>query len=816
MAKPRKPRPPKPSLNGHAKTVPLRAQLSEKKLTNDLTKEVIKGKRLERAARMREAFEVTDWNWMSIFTDYIQEIRKDGYFPGIGTISDKQHGANWPFYRTEMELNLHRSASRVLATANQHAEGLLGNLSGYIIGTGMVSKCSPQDRTADPVDKKLCAMTQAVIDEFDRRNKVSEWQITSFVKSQEDGDFYFRLFNEGGYASLRHVLPELVRQPPGGSFEEWSFGHRTEIDDAEKFLSFWISSFDSLTGEEVQNLEHNPDADDSMVWFPAFLPRNMRPGVKRGLPLFAFGTREAINSVEKLERNTGLGTAVRQAYAFLRKWTFADESQVSDHVSSRADYTVTRMLQPDVSRNVERIEPGRVEDVPDGMDFVNPPTNPETQYAILVADMLYRSAGQAWGVPEWMMSGNSANMAAYTAALVAESHIVKRWEQAQAYHKLRFLIILNAVVRFAVRAGRLPPEVLTRVKVDITPPTVQVRDKGEEAQQNQIYVGMGAKSRQMVAEENNWDFERVISDNKDFQAATQPAAPAGAAGDKPPETAPGGTQQIPMPGATQGEPEEGDLDPFGDVAESLRESKLLEAALREEGFSGTITDKAGRKRKYVDGKPVAIEHPNEPEPTSPTNQKSDAMSFQNPAQAEAWAKKSFSALSGKASAEHKKAVERYAKLNYLEVNESLRGGKYKDYAAPIVDKLDDLMESDEATIPEQVKVYRGVSADIVHGLKEGMVFQDHGFVSTSFDRSMAELHSAKAAQAGESGGAVVEITVPKGAAAFPIDAVLDKSGDENELLIDRGGRYKVTGIRNEGGQKIIQMELITSNVYKPL
>jgi hypothetical protein len=67
----------------------LSAKLHATRLQNQLTREETVSKNLQRS-RLRESVDIADFNWLSVFADYLNEVRRDGFMPGIGTIDD--HG----------------------------------------------------------------------------------------------------------------------------------------------------------------------------------------------------------------------------------------------------------------------------------------------------------------------------------------------------------------------------------------------------------------------------------------------------------------------------------------------------------------------------------------------------------------------------------------------------------------------------------------------------------------------------------------------------------------------------------------------------
>ncbi len=117
-------------------------------------------------------------------------------------------------------------------------------------------------------------------------------------------------------------------------------------------------------------------------------------------------------------------------------------------------------------------------------------------------------------------------------------------------------------------------------------------------------------------------------------------------------------------------------------------------------------------------------------------------------------------------------------------------------------------------MPRDSVVFRGIngkrSLDAVASLKPGDVYVDHGFGSTSRERSVADrlaAHGTNVAAEPSGPGVVMEISIPMGFPALAVpSATFGKF--ETELLLPRGARYIVTDVSaTEGGQRLIKMAI---------
>jgi hypothetical protein len=150
------------------------------------------------------------------------------------------------------------------------------------------------------------------------------------------------------------------------------------------------------------------------------------------------------------------------------------------------------------------------------------------------------------------------------------------------------------------------------------------------------------------------------------------------------------------------------------------------------------------------------------------------------------------------------AIKEYTGSMYRTVNPKLRDGKPVSKADMKDVKLMD-QAFDGAKTKEPIEVYRGLGEtdrDLFANIKVGQSFMDHGFVSTSTDKDTA-FNFAR----GDT-PTVMRVQVPTGSKAISVDALsaFKKSGyvtrSENEILLNRGGSYKVVSITPGKGKRV--------------
>lgn len=154
--------------------------------------------------------------------------------------------------------------------------------------------------------------------------------------------------------------------------------------------------------------------------------------------------------------------------------------------------------------------------------------------------------------------------------------------------------------------------------------------------------------------------------------------------------------------------------------------------------------------------------------------------------------------------DQQEALTRYASTEYLSINRDLRSGT----TSATTDVMDAAFETAPA-LDREVTVYRGMT---VRGFvpEVGATFTDMGFVSTSGKASIAR---AFGSGHGESVFAIIRL--PVGTKPIPMPYVLkawhgaDFPDVETEILLNRGSRFKVTGLLLDGrGRKTLMLDLL--------
>ncbi len=86
-------------------------------------------------------------------------------------------------------------------------------------------------------------------------------------------------------------------------------------------------------------------------------------------------------------------------------------------------------------------------------------------------------------------------------------------------------------------------------------------------------------------------------------------------------------------------------------------------------------------------------------------------------------------------------------------------------------------------------------------LREGQIFEDRAFVSTTVSRRAMSDNFESAG-----GGTVFRINVPRGSRALYVDSISVGQG-EKELLLPRGSKFKVDKVTKVNGQTRVEVTL---------
>ena len=431
--------------------------------------------------RLTEAFDAL-WD---LFVD-----PREAYLDDTGqmwnTLSVGGHGGprvSVPF-ATEQDLAEIRQQVRHLVNTNEFAINGIENRVSYLVGTGHVYRACV--RKGIEASAELEAEVQAVIDEFLLVNRWQARQQEIVRRLDRDGEVFLRLFvDPEGITRVRFVEPDQVATPRElASVPEASFGIHTEREDVEGVLGYYIDG-EPVEAAAIQHRKANVDAN-----------------VKRGLPLY-YPVRKNLRRIEKLLRNMSVVAEIQSAIALIRKHRGASRSGVEQFVADQSQTSTVGGR----TRYLSQYAPGTILDAPAGMDYDFPASGIDASNFVAVLQAELRAVAARLVMPEFMFTSDASN-ANYASTLVAEGPAVKMFERLQGNLKNEDREILWRVVAHAVAAGRLPLEVHRWVDIQITPPSLEVRNSLQQCQVEKIAYEKGILSPQTWSLKLGLDYDQ--------------------------------------------------------------------------------------------------------------------------------------------------------------------------------------------------------------------------------------------------------------------------------------------------------------------
>ena len=481
-----------------------------------------------------------------------------GFYPmpptsaGLTWLNRMRRGEFVPAFLTEQQLSIYRRRIRALVVNSEVALNAVNTHQSYAVGEGFRYEAGP--RTDDPAPH-LVASAQAVIDAFVEHNEMALREAEVVSRTLIDGEALVRLFpGRNGILSLRFVEPEHCWSPTGDS-DENSFGVRTPADDVESVEGYWL-----VQGDPNNTRPELVDAAEVVHFKHPETPSTS----KRGLSAF-YPVETTLRAAEDLLASTVSLAKARAKIAWFRKLDGGLADVASALVNNQAAATATDPATGQAV-NMERLRYGSVLTIPSTMDIEFPSANIAASEHVEIMQMVLRMVAARFSMPEYMLSADASN-ANYASTLVAESPFVKAMQRLQdwlarllgrnRYGGHRRSLVWRQLA-CAVESGLLPADVFRLVDVQVTGPSLVVRDVAKEAQVDKIQHELRIKSRTTIQLEQGLDpdVERANFAKEAEEPKQQPQAGAGplagaGGGQSPPEP-----EAVPTPESLDGRPQE--------------------------------------------------------------------------------------------------------------------------------------------------------------------------------------------------------------------------------------------------------------------
>ena len=392
----------------------------------------------------------------------------------------KGNGVTFP------QLNDLRDACRRLALTNEYAINGHENRISYIVGSGHVYHATIRKGIEAPVE--LARETQHVLDDFQSENRWHARQQEIVRRLDRDGEVFIRLFvDHKGMTRVRFVEPEQVATPQGNSIgSRASHGILTDDRDVEEVIGYYIDGA-LIDATEIQHRKANVDSN-----------------VKRGLPLFT-PVRKNLRRAEKLLRNMSVVAEIQSAIALIRKHRSASRSGIEQFVAEKSSSATVDTNGR--TRWLTEYGPGTILDAPAGLDYDFPATGIDAGSYVTILQAELRAIAARLVMPEFMFTSDASN-ANYASTMVAEGPAVKMFERQQAAMIEDDLAIMHRVIDNAIAVGRLPTQARSVVDVQVSPPSLEVRNPLQSAKVNQIAYEHGALSLQTWCQRLGLDYDQ--------------------------------------------------------------------------------------------------------------------------------------------------------------------------------------------------------------------------------------------------------------------------------------------------------------------
>ena len=407
-----------------------------------------------------------------------------------------------------------RDQARWLVDNNPYARQVLVQYRNYVIGTGM--KQEVHWRPADVVD--LCTAAQPLPSDQRRRRAQTLWQTFLHVNEWEhgqrkdwewcwrtwrDGESFLQLFRQPVWPPRVHFVdPEWIAPDPQTGLP--SAGIATAPGQVEVPTYYQIVHPELTEQVEAERMLHVKIGVDG--------------NVKRGLTILQ-------PVIESLKRFQGwldvelIQRKVASSIVLVRK----HQANTPGGLARFADAASTIGGGEEAPRKLT-LQPGTIIDA-QGFDlqFLSPNTHFDD--ASLLGRMILLSIAAGTGLPEFMLSADASN-ANYASTLIAEGPAVRHFAAWQSFFIGQWRKLFAMVMHEAVRLGLLDQADLAQLHLQITPPTLAVRQRLQDAQADAIYFDRGVVSWQELARRDQADPDQMRRERS--QSPAPPPASGGA------------------------------------------------------------------------------------------------------------------------------------------------------------------------------------------------------------------------------------------------------------------------------------------------
>ncbi len=392
---------------------------------------------------------------------------------------------------SEESLEDARQSCRQLALTNEFAISGHENRISFVIGNG--HRVTVEKIPGSDVSVSVVKAAQDLIDDFIQENNWFSRQQEIQRRKDRDGEVFIRYFADNkGKTTIRFIEPEDIFTP-----DEFRFSTNALSDDSGNFKSISTNKKSRSVNFGIETL---PEDSETVIGYwvrGKFLPAswvqhrkaNVDAAVPRGIPVF-YPVRKNLRRAEKLLRNMSVVAEIQSAIAIIRKHSAGSRLGIENFAAASAD---SRIPTGNHSKSLftRCYSPGTILDTSAGIEYQFPVAAVDASRYILVLQAELRAIASRLVMPEFMLTSDASN-ANYSSTMIAEGPAVRMFERLQSEMVAEDMRLMKRVLLHAVQAQILPPEVLTELRIQITPPKLSVRDRLEEVQADRILVELGA------------------------------------------------------------------------------------------------------------------------------------------------------------------------------------------------------------------------------------------------------------------------------------------------------------------------------------
>lgn len=415
-----------------------------------------------------------------------------------------------------------RQFSKLLVETNPYAAGLVKGLCAFVCGeAGWDIQVMPK---TDNSSKRYVKKVQEILDEFAEENDLESWYDEKFWRDCRDGETFLQLW-DADVIQLRAVEPDQLAIPNGQPAEgEWSMGCRHRGQDYQDIVAYCVQYFDNsqavFSAEDICHSKVN-------------VPRNVKRGISEFYPVW-----ELLNSSQSLLWAWQEGSKVRESIAYVQQ---SNSTQPAIQQLNAQKQTGTMqtwdMVGGSQTTPVQKLQPGTVASIPNGMEFKDPPKSSEGAEAAIRSGLLAVCA--CWNAPSWLVLGENGE-SSYSAAALPESLFLRTVGKRQRKEANYWKGLLRKVLEKHVARGDLEDQ-LDQVDIHLVPPSPITRNRYEEIKGDLELVMKKLMSQHTFCSKYDLDFDEEqakIEEEPELSVSLLPDQPG-----SPPETSGGEYQK---------------------------------------------------------------------------------------------------------------------------------------------------------------------------------------------------------------------------------------------------------------------------------